>query len=92
MQKGENGCGYAQPQGCLLRQSLNRYRFYLSQLKYLKLGQYKGIELENSVQEVTDDDVEVQIEYEMQNYMEEPSEGNAKAQNGDLITIKPDKF
>lgn len=55
--------------------------------KYLKLGQYKEIELENSVQEITDDDVEVQIEYEMQNYMEEPSDSNAKAQNGDLITI-----
>ena len=55
--------------------------------KYLTLGEYKEIELENSVQEITEDDVQVQLEYELQNYMEEPSGTDAQAQNGDLVTI-----
>lgn len=52
--------------------------------KYLTLGEYKGIEVENNVMLVTDDDVESQIDTELMNGAEETTDA---AQNGDIVTI-----
>lgn len=55
--------------------------------KYIKIGEYKGIALDNTVQAVTDEVVEAQLEYELSNKMEEVTDKNAAVQEGDLVTI-----
>lgn len=52
--------------------------------KYIKIGEYKGIELENTVQEVTDEEVEYQIRTDLENNAKEVDDA---AKEGDLITI-----
>lgn len=54
--------------------------------KYLTLGEYKGIELERTVQVVTDEDVELRIQAELEDHREEVGSGGT-VQNGDLVTI-----
>ena len=52
--------------------------------KYITIGDYKGLTLDNAVDVITDDDVQAQIEQDLQDKAEPVSEG---AQNGDLVTI-----
>lgn len=53
--------------------------------KYITLGEYKGIELDRTVNEVTDDDVDAQIQSNLTEAAEEVSD--ATVENGDLVTI-----
>lgn len=52
--------------------------------KYITIGAYKGLELNNAVDVITEADVEMQIETELQDNAEVVSSG---AQTGDLVTI-----
>lgn len=52
--------------------------------KYITIGEYKGLTLDNAVDAVTDEDVQAQIEQELQDKAEPVSEG---AQDGDLVTV-----
>lgn len=52
--------------------------------KYVTLGEYKGLVLDNTVEVVTDDDLEAQIDAELTSAAEEVSE---PAQNDDIVTI-----
>lgn len=52
--------------------------------KYVTISEYKGLELDNAVDVVTEADVEMQIEAELQDNTEVVSAG---AQAGDLVTI-----
>lgn len=52
--------------------------------KYITIGEYKGLELDNAVAVITEDDVQMQIETELQNKADVVSAG---AQAGDLVTI-----
>lgn len=52
--------------------------------RYITIGDYKGLELDNAVDVITEDDVEIQIEAELQDKAEVVSAG---AQTGDLVTI-----
>lgn len=53
--------------------------------KYVKIGQYKGLSLDKTVEAVTDDMVDGRIKEELQNKAEEVTEGSV--QNGDVVTI-----
>ena len=53
--------------------------------KYITIGQYKGLTLDNSVEAVTDDMVDGRVQEELQNKAEEVTEGTV--QNGDIVTI-----
>ena len=53
--------------------------------KYITIGQYKELALENTVTEITDEDVEIEIKQRLQNSAKEVSEGSV--QNGDIATI-----
>lgn len=55
--------------------------------KYIKLADYKGLELEKPDTEVTQEQIDMEIQYRLQNTMEEVTEANATAQNGDTVTI-----
>lgn len=55
--------------------------------EYITIGEYKGIELQNTVDVVTDEDVEAQIENEMKSRAEEVTDKNETVQTGDLVTI-----
>ncbi len=55
--------------------------------KYLTLGQYKGLELERTVQEITDEDVELRIQTEMENHREEVTASDGAVEMGDQVTI-----
>lgn len=55
--------------------------------KYVKVGEYKGIKLDNAVAEVTDDEVEAQIQSAMQDTAEELKDADAKVENGDIVNI-----
>lgn len=55
--------------------------------KYITLGEYKGLALQNTVDVVTDEDVEAQIENELQGRAEEVTDKNGTVQTGDLVTI-----
>lgn len=52
--------------------------------KYITIGEYKGLILDNTVDAVTDDDVQSQIDQELQDKAEPVSEG---AKEGDLVTV-----
>ena len=52
--------------------------------KYITLGEYKGLILDNTVEVVTDDDVQARIDQELQDKAEAVSDG---AQEGDLVTV-----
>ena len=53
--------------------------------KYITIGEYKGIALDNMVQEVTDEEIEAEIEYQLDGKREEVTDGSV--QDGDLVTI-----
>ena len=55
--------------------------------KYITIGEYKGLTLDNTVAEVTDDQVEAQIENILSNSREEVTDSKATVQEGDLVTI-----
>lgn len=55
--------------------------------KYVTIGEYKGIKLNNTIEAVTDDQVEMQIEYELEDKAEEVTDKNGTVQTGDLVTI-----
>lgn len=52
--------------------------------KYITLGEYKGLILDNTVEVITDDDVQARIDQELQDKAEAVSDG---AQEGDLVTM-----
>lgn len=52
--------------------------------KYITLGEYKGLILDNTVEVITDDDVQARIDQELQDKAEAVSDG---AQEGDLVTV-----
>ena len=52
--------------------------------KYITIGEYKGLVLDNTVSAITDEDVQVQINEDLQDKAEPVSDG---AQEGDLVTI-----
>ena len=52
--------------------------------KYITIGEYKGLILDNTVSAITDEDVQVQINEDLQDKAEPVSDG---AQEGDLVTI-----
>lgn len=52
--------------------------------KYITIGTYKGLELDNAVEVITDEDVQIQIEARLQDKADVVSAG---AQIGDLVTI-----
>lgn len=55
--------------------------------KYITIGEYKGLELQNTVDVVTDEDVEAQVENELQGRAEEVTDKDETVQTGDLVTI-----
>lgn len=56
--------------------------------KYIRLGEYKGIDVDKEVTEVTDADVEAQIETDLQNYEKSEYEDEAHtAIEGDTVNI-----
>lgn len=52
--------------------------------KYITLGEYKGLILDNTVEVITDDDMQARIDQELQDKAEAVSDG---AQEGDLVTV-----
>lgn len=52
---------------------------------YVTIGEYKGLELDNVVQPVSDDDVEAEIEYQLQDSSEEVTDGTVE--QGDFVTV-----
>lgn len=52
--------------------------------KYVTLGEYKGITLDNTVNVITDEDLQARIDREL---TEGAEEVNEPAQNGDIVTI-----
>lgn len=54
---------------------------------YLTLGQYKDLELSRTVQEITDEDVELRIQTELEEHREEVTAGDGTVQVGDQVTI-----
>lgn len=55
--------------------------------KYVKLGEYKGITLERSVDEVTDDQVEAQIQSALSAAAVESEDEKATVKEGDIVNI-----
>ncbi|MDO4272952.1 MAG: trigger factor [Eubacteriales bacterium] len=55
--------------------------------KYVTIGEYKGLVLDNTVEEVTDDEIDAQIQTEMKNKAEEVTDKNGTVQEGDLVTV-----
>ena len=53
--------------------------------KYITIGQYKELSLENAVTDITDEDVDIEIDERLQGYAEEVSEGSVE--EGDIATI-----
>lgn len=53
--------------------------------KYITIGQYKELALENTVTEITDEDVDIEIVERLQDYAEEVTEGSVE--EGDIATI-----
>ena len=52
--------------------------------KYITLGEYKGLILDNTVDVITDDDMQARIDQELQDKAEAVSDG---AKEGDLVTV-----
>lgn len=52
--------------------------------KYITIGEYKGLILDNTVDAITEDDVQSQIDQELQDKAEPVSDG---AKEGDLVTV-----
>ena len=52
--------------------------------KYITIGEYKGLTLDNTVDAITDDDVQAQIDQDLQDKAEPVSDS---AKEGDLVTV-----
>lgn len=55
--------------------------------KYITIAEYKGITLDNSVQEVTDEDIDNRVSENLKDKSVEVTDENATVQNGDTATI-----
>lgn len=55
--------------------------------KYVTIGEYKGLALDNTVEAITDDVLEAQIEAELDSHKEEVTASGEAVQEGDLVTI-----
>lgn len=55
--------------------------------KYITIGEYKGMVLDSTVGEVTDEDVENQIRLSLKEKSEEVTAKNAAVETGDTVTI-----
>lgn len=55
--------------------------------KYVTIADYKGITLDNTVQEVTDTDIDNRVAENLQNKSETVNDADAVIQNGDTATI-----
>lgn len=55
--------------------------------KYITIGEYKGMVLDSTVGEVTDEDVENQIQLSLKEKSEEVTAKNAAVETGDTVTI-----
>lgn len=55
--------------------------------KYITIGEYKGMVLDNTVEEVTDEDVENQVRENLKEKAEEVTAKNAVVETGDTVTI-----
>ena len=55
--------------------------------QYIKLGKYKGLELQEDVQDVTDADVDTQIEMNLAQNPVEVEDENAEVKDGDVVNI-----
>ena len=53
--------------------------------KYVTIGEYKGLELNRTSQSVTDDDVQAEINYDLEDNGTEVTDGTVE--NGDTVTI-----
>ena len=52
---------------------------------YVTIGGYKGLELNNVVQPVSDDDIDAEIEYQLMNSSEQVADGTLE--EGDIATV-----
>lgn len=52
---------------------------------YVTIGEYKGLQLDNVVQPVSEDDVDAEIEYQLQDKSEEVTDGTLE--QGDMATV-----
>lgn len=55
--------------------------------KYITIGEYKGMVLDNTVEEVTDEDVENQVLQNLKEKAEEVTAKSASVETGDTVTI-----
>ncbi|MDO5392367.1 MAG: trigger factor [Eubacteriales bacterium] len=55
--------------------------------QYIKLGEYKGIDAQEDVQEVTDSDVDTQIQMNLAQNPVEVTDKNAEVKSGDVVNI-----
>lgn len=55
--------------------------------KYVTIGEYKGITLDKTVAEITEEEIDAQISNELKNKAEEVTDKNGTVENGDLVTI-----
>lgn len=55
--------------------------------KYVKLGKYKGIEVDKTIQEVTEDDIDMQIDGMLSMSAEEVKDPETKVADGDIVNI-----
>jgi trigger factor len=55
--------------------------------KYITIGNYKGLTLDNTVDEISDDEIESQIQQDLKNTAAEVTDKDATIQNGDIATI-----
>lgn len=55
--------------------------------KYITIGEYKGIQLDKTVAEITEEEVDAQISNDLKNKAEEVTDKNGTVENGDLVTI-----
>ena len=55
--------------------------------QYIKLGKYKGLELQEDVQDVTDADVDTQIQINLAQNPVEVEDENAEVKDGDVVNI-----
>lgn len=55
--------------------------------KYVKLGEYKGITVDKTVQDVTEDDIDMQIDSVLSMSAEEVADEEAKVEDGDIVNI-----
>lgn len=55
--------------------------------KYITIGEYKGMVLDNTVEEVTDEAVETRVKQNMEDAMEEVTGKGETVQTGDNVTI-----